>query len=379
MITHFTMGKWPKEIEENLIEAGIETPTPIQEAAVPQALEGKNVILRSQTGSGKTLAYTLPLLTTIDAEKMTTQALVIAPSQELAVQIEQVIKETIANTALTCMSFIGGANINRQIEKLKKKKPHIAVGTPGRILELVKTKKLKLTDVRFYVIDEVDRLVLEDKSWNEVEELGKRIGYTAQFMFASATAPEKLESKLQSFVKDVVRIEADGSVVPPQVEHVCIMIEARDRIDMVRRVIHAEGIKKGIVFVNQLDKLTEAVEKLRYRKIEAVGLSSDSSKQEREAAIQAMKSDEASILVATDVAARGLDLTDVTHIIQLETPNESASYLHRAGRTGRMNQAGKVISLFERRELYKKEKYENHLSISINPVELSKGKLISKQ
>ncbi|GAF14501.1 ATP-dependent RNA helicase YfmL [Bacillus sp. JCM 19045] len=162
-------------------------------------------------------------------------------------------------------------------------------------------------------------------------------------------------------MKDIVRIEADGSVVPAQVEHVFVMIEARDRIDMVRRLIHAEGIKKGIVFVNQLDKLTEAVEKLRYRKIDAVGLSSDSSKQERELAIQAMKSNEASILVATDVAARGLDLADVTHIIQLETPNEAASYLHRAGRTGRMNQSGKVISLFERRELYKKRKIRKPL------------------
>ncbi|GAF19212.1 ATP-dependent RNA helicase YfmL [Bacillus sp. JCM 19046] len=379
MITHFTMGTWPNEIEANLSKAGIQTPTPIQKTAIPAALEGKNILLRSQTGSGKTLAYTLPLLASIDSEKLTTQALIIAPSQELAVQIEQVIKETIANTGITCQTFIGGANINRQIEKLKKKKPHIAVGTPGRVLELVKTKKIKLADVGFYVIDEVDRLVLEDKSWSEVEELGKRIGYSAQFMFASATAPDKLETKLASFVKDIVRIEADGSVVPAQVEHVFVMIEARDRIDMVRRLIHAEGIKKGIVFVNQLDKLTEAVEKLRYRKIDAVGLSSDSSKQERELAIQAMKSNEASILVATDVAARGLDLADVTHIIQLETPNEAASYLHRAGRTGRMNQSGKVISLFERRELYKKEKYENHLSISIEPVELAKGRLISKQ
>ncbi|MBM7838327.1 superfamily II DNA/RNA helicase [Alkalihalobacillus xiaoxiensis] len=379
MITHFTMGTWPNEIEANLSKAGIQTPTPIQKTAIPAALEGKNILLRSQTGSGKTLAYTLPLLASIDSEKLTTQALIIAPSQELAVQIEQVIKETIANTGITCQTFIGGANINRQIEKLKKKKPHIAVGTPGRVLELVKTKKIKLADVGFYVIDEVDRLVLEDKSWSEVEELGKRIGYSAQFMFASATAPDKLETKLASFVKDIVRIEADGSVVPAQVEHVFVMIEARDRIDMVRRLIHAEGIKKGIVFVNQLDKLTEAVEKLRYRKIDAVGLSSESSKQERELAIQAMKSNEASILVATDVAARGLDLADVTHIIQLETPNEAASYLHRAGRTGRMNQSGKVISLFERRELYKKEKYENHLSISIEPVELAKGRLISKQ
>ncbi len=101
-----------------------------------------------------------------------------------------------------------------------------------------------MADVGFYVIDEVDRLVLEDKSWSEVEELGKRIGYSAQFMFASATAPDKLEKKLASFVKDIVRIEADGSVVPAQVEHVFVMIEARDRIDMVRRLIHAEGIKK---------------------------------------------------------------------------------------------------------------------------------------
>lgn len=375
MINHFIENEWPQALAGNLAAQGITSPTPIQEAAIPEALNGKNLILRSQTGSGKTLAYVLPILAKINLEKQATQALIIAPSQELAVQIETVIKETSEQTGLSCMAFIGGANINRQVEKLKKKKPQIAVGTPGRILELVRIKKLKLNDIGFYVIDEVDRLVLEDKAWSEVEELGKRIGNEAQFLFVSATAPEQLEKKLRSFVPELNRIEAEGSLLPANVDHIGVKIEARDRIDIARKIIHAEQIKKGIVFVNQLEKLTETIEKFRYRQIAAVSLSSESNKQEREAAIAAMKSGEATILVATDVAARGLDVDGITHIIQLETPNEASSYLHRAGRTGRMNRSGKVISLFEQRELYKKDKYERHLGINISMATLQRGQL----
>ncbi|PAD91685.1 DEAD/DEAH box helicase [Shouchella clausii] len=375
MINHFQSANWPDAIGANLLAKGIEEPTPIQAAVIPVALAGGNIVARSQTGTGKTLAYLIPLLAKIDVSKQATQAVIVAPSQELAMQIVQVLKETTEHTTITSMPFIGGANIKRQIEKLKKGKPHIVVGTPGRLLELVRLKKIKLVTVHTCVIDEVDRFV-EDEQWAEMEELGKRIGRDAQYLFVSATVPDKLEEKLALFAPAIKRIEAKGSLVPASVEHLCLWVEARNRVDVTRKLIAAENIEKGIVFVNHLQKLNETVEKLRFRKVKAVALSSESGKQEREKAIASFSANEAHILVATDVAARGLDLEGVTHIIQLEAPSDPDSYLHRAGRTGRMQRSGKVVTLFEQREHYKKEKYEKQLGIDIKAAALVRGRLV---
>ncbi|MFB4210536.1 DEAD/DEAH box helicase [Shouchella sp. JSM 1781072] len=366
------------QINENLEKKNITEPTPIQQAVIPKALKGESVMFRSQTGSGKTLAYVLPLLAAIEADQQTIQAVIVAPSQELAVQIESVIKEVTAQTTLSSMAFIGGANVNRQVEKLKKSKPHIAVGTPGRLMELIRLKKIKLANVRMFVLDEVDRLVEEQESWKDVEELGKRLGYNVQGLFASATIPKGLEDKLKVFSPNVEKLEENTSTLPEQIEHLAVMIEERDRIDTVRKIVHAEEIKKGIVFVNHLDRLNETVEKLRYRKIEAVALSSEQTKTDREQAIARFKSGAASILVATDVAARGIDIEKVSHIIQLDASRSFESYLHRAGRTGRVQEDGKVISLLNGQERYLKEKYEKYLNIRVNEVFLKNGTLISE-
>ncbi|AIC95471.1 DEAD/DEAH box helicase [Shouchella lehensis] len=368
----------PEEIGANLVKKGIEEPTPIQDIVIPRAIQGDSLMFRSQTGSGKTLAYVLPLLSAIAVKEQTIQGIIVAPSQELAVQIETVIKEVTTNTDITSMAFIGGANINRQVEKLKKSKPHIAVGTPGRLMELVRLKKLKLTNVRLYVLDEVDRLVEEQESWKDVEELGKRLGYDVQGLFASATIPKGLEDRLKVFSPKVEKIEENTSTLPEQIEHVALTIEERDRVDTVRKIIHAEQVTKGIVFVNQLERLVETVDKLRYRKIQAVGLSSEQTKIEREQAISQFKNGTATLLVATDVAARGIDVEKVTHIIQLNATRSVESYLHRAGRTGRVNEAGKVISLFNEQELYLKEKYEKRLAITITDAILQNGALVTQ-
>ncbi|WP_059103676.1 DEAD/DEAH box helicase [Shouchella shacheensis] len=375
MIEQFTAGMWPERVATVLAQQGITEPTPIQTKMIPEALDGQNILARSQTGTGKTLAYLMPILAKINPNKSGIQSVILAPSQELAMQIADLTKALTEGTGILSAPFIGGANVNRQVEKLKKQKPHIAIGTPGRVLELVMMKKLKLSEVEVLAVDEVDRLVSEEKAWEAMLELGKRTGRKAQFFFVSATVPNGLEEQLGMFAPFLTRIEAEGGMLPEAVRHLVLWVEGRERMDVTRKLIHAEEIEKGIVFVNQLEKVTETVEKLNYRKIETASLSSENNKHEREKALQAFRTGAVRILVATDVASRGLDIEGVTHIIQLDAPNVSDSYLHRAGRTGRMNKEGKVITLLEERESYKKKKYETMLGIELENAYIQGGGL----
>ncbi|SDB88499.1 DEAD/DEAH box helicase [Shouchella lonarensis] len=379
MLKHFTMTTWPSGISEVLQAQGVTDPTPIQAKMIPEALAKKNILARSQTGTGKTLAYVLPILAHIQIDKKAVQAIVIAPSQELALQIMEVVRTLTQNGPITSAAFIGGTNINRQVDKLKKQKPHIVIGTPGRVLELIEMKKLKLTDVAMVALDEVDRMVDEAVSWRTVEMLGKRIGRTAQFLCVSATVQADVAKQLLAWLPEVHEIKVDGGLLPDTLAHIVIQTTARERIDVTRKVIHAESIKKGLVFVNQIDQLNEVTAKLRYHGISAVALSSEGDKHERSKAIRAFEQGEAAILVATDVAARGLDIAHITHIIQVYAPNTVESYIHRAGRTGRFNAPGKVITLLEAREAYKVQKYEATLGTIFSEGTLRHGQLkISK-
>ncbi len=372
----FNMPQIPDELRRALETMEIVEPTDIQAKVIPEALAGQDIVARSQTGTGKTLAYLLPTLALMKPDEKGLQALVLAPTQELAMQIVEVAKALTADSGLRVDAFIGGANIKRQIERLKKQKPQLVIGTPGRVLELVEQKKLKLHQVRTVVGDEADRMVAEQHSWDAFLQLAKRIGRERQYVFVSATIPPNFAERVADFAPFIVQLEAEGGLLDNElVQHVWIQIEGRDRIDTVRKLLHAEAIKRGIIFVNRLEKVIETTEKLRYRGIKAAALSSDSSKQEREKALQQFRRGEVDVLVATDVASRGLDVDDVTHIIQLDPAATPESYLHRAGRTGRMGKAGMVISLIESHDRYKLDKYRRELDVPMVKGYLAKGEL----
>ncbi|MFC0559534.1 DEAD/DEAH box helicase [Halalkalibacter alkalisediminis] len=375
----FSFNVLPSFLKEALTEQGVSEPTDIQAKMIPEALQGQSLIARSQTGTGKTLAFLLPALAKIEKDKKGLQVVVLAPTQELAMQVVEVAKSLTKNEPIEVGSYIGGANIKRQVEKLKKQKPQLAIGTPGRLLELIEMKKLKLHEVQVVAVDEADRMMAEHSSWEATMQIAKRAGRDTQFLFVSATIPKDFAQQVADAAPFVVELQAEGGLVNTEsVDHLFIRVDERDKIDVARRLIHAENIEKGIVFVNQLDKVSETAEKFSYKGIKTLALSSEQSKHEREHALKSFHKGETHILVATDVAARGLDVDDVTHIIQLDPPASPDSYLHRAGRTGRMGKSGSVITFIDRKDEYKLDKYRRDLKVKLEERILARGKLNSK-
>lgn len=376
MENEFIHMKLAPFLQEGLQKMNITTPTQIQKEAIPKILEGEHVIGRSKTGSGKTLAYLLPLLTLLDENNKELQAMILAPTHELAMQIYRVLEELVSSTSIQIDVFIGSANIKRQIEKLKKQKPQVLVGTPGRILELSQQKKLKVYQSKMIVVDEADRMLKEKETRQSFVELSKRMDKETKYMFFSATISNELKSDIETLIRATVTyISSDEKIETVKVLHQFIKCEDRERIDIARRLVHTLKVKRGIIFVNHLDKVSETTQKLQYKGIKAMALSSDSDKQQRAKAIQQLQSGEVEVIVASDVAARGLDVDDVTHIINLHPPVDEDAYVHRAGRTGRMGKKGEVITLVTYKELFIIDKFEKKLDISITEKTLAFGRL----
>lgn len=317
---------------------------PVQTQLIPAMLSGKDIVAQSPTGSGKTLAYVLPILEQVDGKKQAIQALIVAPSQELSMQIVEVLREWTAGTDITVTQLIGGANMQRQLEKLKKK-PTIVVGTPGRLNELIKAKKLKLHEIRHIILDEGDQLLARDHR-TVVKALIEGSNPNRQVIVVSATITEEIELVASRLMKEPVRIHITYEELPAQgkVIHSFVKIEERDKTDMLRRLAQFDGVK-ALAFVNNLDQLLMKESKLKFRDANVVALHSDMKKEDRKQAITAFRKGEVRILIATDIAARGLDIEGITHVIHVDVPHTIEQYLHRSGRAGRAGADGEILTL----------------------------------
>lgn len=323
----------------------------IQDEMIPAMLEGKDIVAESPTGSGKTLAYVLPILNKVDGSKKKTQALIVAPSQELAMQIVEVIRDWIVGTDITVQQLIGGANSARQIEKLKKK-PTIVVGTPGRLNELARSNKLKLKEIDTVVLDECDQLLSREyrvviKSFIEGAAYGRQVVVVS----ATITDEIKLVASRMMFEPVHIAIKPEDMVQVGKVVHSFIKVDERDKTDMLRRLASIEGVR-GLAFVNNIDQVLMKETKLKYKDAKVVTLHSDMKKEERKKSLDDFRKGEARILIATDIAARGLDIEGLTHVIHVDVPHTIEQYTHRSGRTGRAGADGEVLTLLA----YKDEK-----------------------
>lgn len=321
-----------------------EHPMPIQEKMIPEMLAGRDIVAQSPTGSGKTLAYVLPLLALTDGSKKQTQALIIAPSQELSMQIVNVIREWITGTDTTVTQLIGGANMQRQLEKLKKK-PTIVVGTPGRLVELMKTKKLKMNDIHHIILDEGDQLLSRENRVT-VKGLIEAANAERQIAVVSATITEDIEDIAMRFMNHPLRLQVAASEMPAsgEVVHSFVKTDERDKTDVLRGLSHVEGLR-ALAFINNVDQLRMKEMKLQYEGAPIAVLYSDMNKFERQDTLDKFRKGDIRIMIATDLAARGLDIEGLTHVIHVNVPHTIEQYVHRSGRTGRAGADGEVLTL----------------------------------
>jgi len=351
-------------------------PTPIQAVAFPVLLAGKDAYLNAETGTGKTLAYLLPLFCRIDPKVSATQLVVVAPTHELALQIQRQCCDLAVNAGwpISTLLLIGGTLIDRQVEKLKKK-PQIVVGSPGRIRELIQLGKLKAHLVKSLVIDEADRLLVEE-SLPAIRDLLHVLPRDRQLVFVSATQQPESAGVIASLAPSLVMLQTAAVPMNPDIEHFGMVCEERDKPDVLRSLLHALQPERAIVFVHRTETAEIVAAKLAYHHVSVAQLHGAFDKGDRKQAMDDFRGGRATVLIASDVAARGLDIPGVTHIFNLDAPTLSKAYLHRVGRTARAGASGVAFTLFTEAETQLARRYEEELGIVVRRVRLREGQLL---
>ena len=369
------------ELNQSLVEAlkkqSITIPTEIQQLTIPKVLQKKDLIVQSETGTGKTLAYLLPLYQKLVTQDREMQVIILTPTHELAIQVQRQIERLTENSGVKILScpIIGNVNIKRQVEKLREK-PQIIVGSSGRILELIKMKKITAHTVKTIILDEADRL-MEDNNIENVKAVIKSTLKDRQLMMFSATISKETIAKAKEIMREpeVLRGELKASV-PEAIEHIFFLTEQRDKIEVLRKLVRMLNPAKAIAFVNQSREIEIAASKLQFHGLKADAIHGANIKFDRKKAMEDFRTGKIQLLLASDLAARGLDIEGVTHIFNLDMPEDAKDYLHRAGRTGRNGNTGLVISIVTERELPLIKMYEKEFKLEIIPKAMYKGEVI---
>ncbi|WP_134699313.1 DEAD/DEAH box helicase [Ammoniphilus sp. YIM 78166] len=341
-----------------ITDMGFEEASPIQEKAIPIALEGKDIIGQAQTGTGKTAAFAIPILEKVDPSKNYVQAIAIAPTRELAIQVAEEINRLAKYMGVSVLPIYGGQSIERQLNALKKR-PHIITGTPGRLLDHIQRKTLRLERVSIAVLDEADEM-LDMGFLEDIERILKETPEQKQTLLFSATMPKPIQDLAEKFMTDpeLIKIKAK-EVTSPSVSQVYYEVNERDKFDVLSRLLDVDNPELAVIFgrtKRRVDELTDALNKRGYL---ADGLHGDLNQRQRDMVMNKFRDGKIDILVATDVAARGIDVSGVTHVYNFDIPQDPESYVHRIGRTGRAGKTGEAITLVTRREMGQLRTIEN--------------------
>lgn len=430
----------PPLLIERLESEGFAVPTDVQSAAIPTILKSHDVVIQSYTGSGKTLAYLLPILSEVGplktkpsdddgqpAKKMEIEAVIVAPSRELGMQIVREVEKILGPpNKRVVQQLVGGANRSRQEEALKKHKPAIVVGTPGRIAEISAAGKLPTHGCRFLVLDEVDELLsfnFRENMHRILEHVGRRSGVEPhgaknalaqraerQTIMVSATVPfsviraatswgrgpllvqakkvtsleslppsgpTKLSGPMSSSSSNSnVQSQAAVESLPPSLKHFYCVTKLQHKVDTLRRCVHALDAKCVIAFMNHSKQLKDAVHKLEARGMKAAELHGDLGKLARSTILKKFKNGELRVLVTNELSARGLDVAECDLVVNLELPTDPIHYAHRAGRTGRLGRKGTVVTICEESEVFVVKKLQKQLGIAVPGCEFTEGKLV---
>jgi ATP-dependent RNA helicase DeaD len=348
-------------------DLGFEAPTPIQAQAIPVLLKGHDMIGQAQTGTGKTAAFALPLLQICDPNTLGVQALVLEPTRELAVQVGSGIFDYGRHTGLRVATVFGGQPFDRQIRMLQSG-AQIVVGTPGRILDHLRRGTLDLSNVRYCVLDEADEMLalgfIED-----IETILAELPESRQTAFFSATMPPRVAGLMDRFLNDPVRVSIESKRRTVEtIQQTYYDVRPGRKLDALARVLDMETPGSTIVFCRTRQETSDLADALRLRGYAAEALNGEMAQSERDRVMRRFRDGQSDLLIATDVAARGLDIESVTHVINYDIPWDVEQYIHRIGRTGRAGRAGDAITLVEGRERRQLEFIERMVGAKIAPV-----------
>ena len=346
-----------------LAHLGYERPTPIQEQAIPPLLEGRDVIGQAQTGTGKTAAFGLPMVEYVDTRALEIQALVLTPTRELCIQVTQALRAYGAKRGVEIVAVFGGAPIRDQAARLKE--AHVAVGTVGRVMDMIGRHHLFLDQARYVVLDEADEM-LDLGFLEDVEEILRRAPMGRQTALFSATVPTEIRKLAEQFMHDPVEIKVRAATLTiDTVDQYYVEVPDGEKPEALVRVLKDERPDQAIIFVRTKIGVDRLARRLGDAGVRVKALHGDMSQGQRDGVMLAFKGGRERLLVATDVAARGLDITGVSHVVNYDVPNSPDIYVHRIGRTGRMGESGRAITLITPRQRRDLEAIERHAKTEI--------------
>lgn len=368
-----------KSVLEALEDIGYETPSPIQAEMIPYVLEGRDVLGQAQTGTGKTAAFALPILSQIDISIKTPQVLVLAPTRELAIQVSEAFQKYAAKMkGFHVLPIYGGQDYRGQIRQLERG-VHVVVGTPGRVMDHLRRKTLSLDLLKTLVLDEADEM-LRMGFIDDVEWILEQIPAKRQIALFSATMPKQIHTIAQKYLNNPKEITIKVKTTTAEtITQRYWMVSGHHKLDALTRILEAEPFDAMIIFVRTKNATTELAEKLEARGYSSAALNGDIQQNQREKTIDKLKNGKIDILIATDVAARGLDVSRISHVINYDVPYDTESYVHRIGRTGRAGRQGDAILFLAPREQRMLQQIERATKQKITMLEMPSTEIINNK
>lgn len=369
-------------VSDYLADNKIVDMTEIQRQTYNHIMDNRDIIACSSTGTGKTLAYLIPIINRLRRDTHNIQAVVLVPTAELAIQVNNTLKDIFAHmdNTLTSAALIGDVNISRQIDSIKSNKPAIIIGTPNRIHQLISNRKIKVHEVKTLVLDEADKLF--DKTFiQDVEAIRKSLMKFTQVLLFSASVDKKTRTNTLCFKPIFIDINSNSgntSQIPSTIKHISVISDRRERIETLRKIIKAVKPEKAIIFVNSKYDLEESLQKLEYHHYNVASIAGNKDNSAKKAAIENFRSGKIQLLIATDIAARGLQIDNIDTVINVNLPEDNKEYIHRCGRCGRNGNTGTCISIITDNELNKIKSYQKAFHINIVNKRLYQGKLVAK-
>ena len=373
------MFTYKKFINEAIEELGFKALTEVQSLVIPKILKGQDLIVKSATGTGKTHGYLIPIFERLDLSVQECQVLISAPTRELAMQIYNFARQikSHSETPIDIRLYTGGTNRKEEIARLEKKQPHIAIGTPGKLKDLVvKMNVLKAHLVRTFIVDEAD-MTLDEGFLADVDQVAGTMDEHLQMLVFSATIPESMQPFLKKYLKNPELIAVDkGAGVNENVKHFIIKTKERDRFSVFEKLLETLNPYLAIAFCNTKESADELYAKMKAKNFNVVLIHGGLEARKRKLIVSDIRELKDQYVVATDIISRGIDIHGISHIINFELPEDVEFYVHRSGRTGRMDKDGKVLSLYDFSDNSYLNKLENK-GIKTESLDIKGGELVA--